>query len=198
MSYLRTAVFLDRDGTVTVERGHVTDPDDLELIAGAAEAVRSLNSAGLLVVIVSNQSGVARGLMTEVELARIHKRLESLLASKGARLDGAYYCPNYEGGSVPGYIEDSSCRKPSTWMVERACADLSIDGGSSFVVGDQATDIELASNAGIPGVLVMTGKGERAEKRLQERGIPVARRARDLSDAVDWILSSVAQREEQD
>ncbi|MBD3349128.1 MAG: HAD-IIIA family hydrolase [Candidatus Eisenbacteria bacterium] len=183
------AVFLDRDGTITVERGHITRPSDLELIDGAAKAIRNLNSAGYLAVLVSNQSGVARGLMSEEDLAGIHAALEELLSAEGALLDAAYYCPNYEGGSVPGFIEDTSCRKPDTGMIEAARRDLGMDIASSFVVGDQITDIELARNAGMPGVLVMTGKGARAEARARERGVAIARKARDLREAVAWILS---------
>jgi D-glycero-D-manno-heptose 1,7-bisphosphate phosphatase len=186
----RAAVFLDMDGTLTIERGHVTDPGDLELIEGAADAVRALNSAGLLVVLVSNQSGVSRGLMTEDDLARLHDSLEAMLSEGGAHLDAAYYCPNFEGGSVPGYTEDTSCRKPAVGMVTRAADDLSIDLESSFVVGDQLTDLELARNAGMAAVLVMTGKGARAEARALEEGLDVAYRARDVADAVSWILRS--------
>jgi len=194
MSKSRRAVFLDRDGTVTVERGHVTSAEGLEMIDGAGEAVRRLNGAGLLVVVISNQSGVARGLMAERDLAGIHAALEGLLESEGARIDAAYYCPNYEGGSVAGYTDDTSCRKPATGMVEQASRDLGIDVASSFIVGDQITDLELARNAGMPGVLVMTGKGERAEARAEERGVPIAHRAQDLGGAVDWILERLERR----
>lgn len=185
---VRRAAFLDRDGTVTVERGHVTRAEDLSLTRGAACAIRRLNEAGVLAVIVSNQSGVARGLMSEEDLALIHDALEELLAAEGARLDGAYYCPNFSEGSVERYTIDTSCRKPEIGMIERACRELDIDLSSSVVVGDQITDIELAHRAGIPGVLVMTGKGSRAEALAVERGIPVAHKAPDLGAAVDWIL----------
>jgi D-glycero-D-manno-heptose 1,7-bisphosphate phosphatase len=185
----RAAAFLDRDGTITVERGHVVSPDELELVEGAAAAIRALNEAGMLAVVVSNQSGVARGLMTEDDLARIHERLEVLLAAEGARLDGAYYCPNFADGTVERYTHDTSCRKPEIGMLTRAARDLGIDLEASAVVGDQVTDVELAHRAGIPGVLVMTGKGARADERASERGIPIAYRAADLGDAVRWLLT---------
>jgi len=194
MSVGRQAVFLDRDGTITVERGHVTSPEDLEMIEGAGKAIGRLNGAGLPVVVISNQSGVARGLMTERDLAGIHASLEGLLESEGARIDAAYYCPNYEGGSVADYTGDTSCRKPATGMLEQAVRDLGIDVPSSFLVGDQITDLELARNAGMRGVLVMTGKGERAKARAHERGVPIAHNAQDLSGAVDWILERLEKR----
>lgn len=184
----RRAVFLDRDGTITVERGYVVDPKDLQLIPGAAEGISVLNAAGLLVVVVSNQSGVARGLMSEGDLARVHRALEDLLGQQGARVDGAYYCPNYLGGSVERYTKDASCRKPSTGMLEQAARDLDIDLRSCYMVGDQATDIETANRAGIPGVLVMTGKGRDEARQAEQRGLKVAHSASDLLEAVRWIL----------
>ena len=186
----RPAAFLDRDGTITVERGHITRPDDLVLIDGAATAVRALNEAGVLAVVVSNQSGVARGLMTEEDLAGIHDALEDLLAAGGARLDAAYYCPNFAGGSVERYTTDTSCRKPATGMIERAVRDLDIDLSSSVVIGDQMTDLELAQRAGVPAVLVMTGKGPRAEARAAEQCVPIAHKAEDITAAVRWTLAA--------
>jgi D-glycero-D-manno-heptose 1,7-bisphosphate phosphatase len=184
----RTAVFLDRDGTITVERGHVTRPEDLELLDGAADAVRALNDAGVLAVLASNQSGVARGLMTEDDLARVHRRLEELLRERGARLDGAYYCPYYAGGSVPRYTRDDPCRKPGTGMLERAVRELAIGLASSWLVGDSLTDIETADRAGIPGILVLTGKGRSELARAPGRGRPVPRSEPDLAAAVRTIL----------
>jgi D-glycero-D-manno-heptose 1,7-bisphosphate phosphatase len=185
----RPAAFLDRDGTINVERGYVTSPDELVLIDGAAEAIRALNSRGVLAVVVSNQSGVARGLMTEEGLARIHERLEDLLAAFEARLDGAYYCPNFEGGSVERYAREAGCRKPATGMIERAVDDLAIDLGSSVMVGDHATDIELANALGIPGVLVETGRGRATLAEAEALGLEIAHAAPDLAAAVEWILT---------
>lgn len=189
MTALRAAAFLDRDGTITVERGHVTRPGDLTLIPGAAGAIRALNEGGVLAIVVSNQSGVARGLMTERDLALVHEALEDLLAAAGARLDGAYYCPDYADGAVERYTKDTSCRKPEMGMVDMACRDHGIDLASSVVVGDQTSDLELARRAQIPAVLVMTGKGARTDEEARARGIPVAHRASDLAGAVAWILA---------
>ncbi len=191
MTHGKRAAFLDRDGTINVERGYVTRPEDLVLIDGAGAAVRSLNEAGLLVVLVSNQSGVARGLMSEDDLARVHERLEELLAEDCARFDGAYYCPNYPEGTEERFTRDTSCRKPETGMVEQASRDLGIDVASSFMIGDHATDIELAQRAGMEGVLVMTGKGPEKRSELARAGIPIAHVAHDLTGAVAWVLERV-------
>jgi histidinol-phosphate phosphatase family protein len=188
------AVFLDRDGTITVERGHVTRPDDLALLDGAADAIRTLNDAKVLAVVVSNQSGVARGLMSEEDLGRVHAELERLLLERGARIDAAYYCPNYAGGVDERYTKDLSCRKPATGMIERAVRECGIDLAASYVVGDSSTDVELAERAGIPGVLVLTGKGAAELATAEARGIRVAHAAQDLASAVRWVLADLERR----
>lgn len=188
----RPAVFLDRDGTITVEKSYVTDPDEIELIPGAAEAIVRLRSAGFAVVIVSNQSGVARGYMTESDMAAVHRATEERLLERGAVIDGAYYCPNLEAGSVERFTHDTSCRKPATGMIDAAARDLALDVSASFMVGDQLSDLETARNAGIPGVLVMTGKGAAAQDEAERRGVPVAHCSDDLEAASAWILSEAA------
>lgn len=189
----RPAAFLDRDGTITVEKGYVTRPEDVELIAGAARAIRSLNRAGILAVVVSNQSGVGRGLMTEDDLARVHAELERLLALEGARLDAAYYCPEPPPDAPDrGVTSGPACRKPQTGMIDRALRELTIDPEASCVVGDSWTDVELARRAGVPGVLVMTGKGVESLSVVRDRGIPLAYSASDLEDAVRWIVARAA------
>ena len=184
----RPAVFLDRDGTVTVERGYVTRPEDLELIPGAGAAVRALNEAGLLAVLVSNQSGVARGLMSEEDLACVHRALEDLLGAEGAELDAAYYCPNHPDGTVGRYTRDASCRKPALGMLELATADRDIDVRTSYMVGDQLTDVGFAAGAGLTMVLVLTGKGRETERAAREKGLEVAATLPDLREAARWII----------
>ncbi len=183
------AVFLDRDGVLTVERSYITRPGELELVPGAARAVRALNNSGVRTVVVSNQSAVARGLMTEGELAAIHGRLEELLEEKGAFLDAAYYCPNLLGARVARFARDDSCRKPRTGMLEQAACDIGIDLASSYMIGDQVTDIELAERAGLTAVLVLTGKGAETRAVLSERGLEVDHVAVDIGAAVSWILN---------
>ncbi len=186
----RAAAFLDRDGTITSERGYVTRPEEVVLIDGAADAIRELNEAGVLAVIVSNQSGVARGLMSEEDMAAVHAATELLLSAGGARLSGAYYCPNHPDGTIERYTRDASCRKPAAGMLELAVRDLDIDLAQSTMVGDQITDVEFANRAGIPAVLVMTGKGAAHLELARERGLCVAAAVADLSAAVRWIFEA--------
>jgi D-glycero-D-manno-heptose 1,7-bisphosphate phosphatase len=186
----RAAAFLDRDGTITSERGYVTRPEDVVLIDGAAVAVRELNEAGVLAVIISNQSGVARGLMSEEDMAAVHAATESLLSAEGARLSGAYYCPNHPDGTVERYTRDATCRKPALGMLELAVRDLDIDVAQSTMIGDQITDVEFANRAGIPAVLVMTGKGAAHLELARERGLSVAAHVPDLGAAVRWVLDA--------
>ena len=188
MSPGRAAAFLDRDGTITVERSYITRPQDIQLVPGAAEAIVELNRSGVLAVIVSNQSGVARGLMSEEDMAAVHAATESLLLKGGAVLDGAYYCPNHPDGTVERYTRDASCRKPAKGMLELAVRDLGIDLSRSTMVGDQLTDVELANRAGIPAVLVMTGKGAAHFELAAERGLRVSAQVPDIAAAVRWIL----------
>ena len=184
----RAAAFLDRDGTITSEHGYVTRPEDVALIDGAAAAIRELNEAGILAVIISNQSGVARGLMSEEDMAAVHAATESLLSDEGAQLSGAYYCPNHPDGTLERYTRDATCRKPALGMLELAIRDLDIDVAQSTMIGDQVTDVEFANRAGIPAVLVMTGKGATHLELARERGLSVAAHVSDLGAAVRWII----------
>jgi D-glycero-D-manno-heptose 1,7-bisphosphate phosphatase len=190
----RPAVFLDRDGTLTIERGYVTRPRDLRLIDCAAGAVRALNEAGVPAVVVSNQSGVARGLMSEEDMALVHDALEHLLAEHGARLDAAYYCPNHLEGTDVRYNRDASCRKPALGMLEQAARDLDLDVAGSVMIGDQVSDLEFAANAGMPGVLVATGKGPDELEVAEARGVPVAAFLPDVAEAVAWFLRGRSSR----
>ena len=191
----RPALFLDRDGVLTVENSYITRPEDLKLAVGAAEAVRALNAAGVFAVVVSNQSGVARGFMTEQDMADVHARLEQLLGDDGARLDAAYYCPNHLEGTVERFSRDASCRKPQTGMIDAAVRDLGVDLSRSAMVGDQLTDVELAERAGIPCVLVETGKGATSFEEARAAGLPVAEFVPGVLDAARWMVARLEQRE---
>ena len=166
------AVFLDRDGTLNVEANRVSSADELELIPGAGEAVRRLNRAGLLAVVVTNQSVIARGDCTEGGLKQIHDKLEALLREQGAYLDAIYHCPHHPDGGLrrarAKLNVECDCRKPGTAMIERAKLDLSIRLGSSWMIGDTTTDLQTAHNAGIRSILVRTGYGGR-DRRWRAR-----------------------------
>lgn len=146
------AVFLDRDGTVIRERHYLSDPAGVELLPHAAEGLRRLQTLGFALAIVTNQSGVGRGLYDEARLRQIHERMQNLLRSEGVRLAAIYFCPH-----TP---EDAcACRKPATGLLERARAELGCAFADSFVIGDKPCDIELGRNAGTRTILVRTGYG---------------------------------------
>jgi D-glycero-D-manno-heptose 1,7-bisphosphate phosphatase len=154
----KPAVFLDRDGTINVEKDYLYRVEEFEFIPGAVEAIRLLNQAGYLVVVVTNQSGVARGYYTEADVKQLHLHIDAVLASQGARVDAWYYCPHHEQGKPP-YNQECDCRKPMPGMLLQAAADHAIDLTRSWMVGDKPADIEAGQTAGCRQVLVMTGYG---------------------------------------
>jgi D,D-heptose 1,7-bisphosphate phosphatase len=157
----RPAIFLDRDGTLNVEKGHLRRPEDLELIPGVGSALRSLRQAGFRLIVLTNQPVIARGEATETDVAAIHRRLEWELGKEGAYLDAIYVCPHHPDRGFPGerleLKKQCDCRKPATGLFERACRELGIDPSNSWLVGDQTRDIESARRAGVRSVLVQTG-----------------------------------------
>ncbi len=178
------AVFLDRDGTINAEVDYLSDPDDLRLVDRAGEAIARLNRAGYLCVVITNQSGIARGKLTEDRLGQIHRRLDELLAAKGAHIDHYEACPHHPDYGSQLYRQDCECRKPKPGMYLQAQAALGIDLQGSWAVGDSSRDLEAATRIGVPGFLVSTGKPVSAESR--ERWNVV----HDISAAVDQILSA--------
>jgi len=178
----KPAVFLDRDGTIIVEKGYISNPDDVELIAGAAEAIKILNAAEYPVVVVSNQSGVARGFFTEDDVKRVNERMLELLSLSGAHVDAVYYCPHHRDGVVPEYAIDCECRKPGLGMIKKAALELGVY--PIAVVGDREADVRLAVNASVPGILVLTGYGERQPDEVKSMASFIAA---DLLEAAVWI-----------
>lgn len=161
---LKPAVFLDRDGTINQEVGYIRDLKNLALIPGAAEAIRNLNQLGIPVVVVTNQSGVARGYYPESWMEQLHGRLKELLAAEGAELDGVYYCPHLPDGEVAEYSFDCDCRKPEPGMLEQAAQELHLDLSRSFMIGDKATDIDVGLRVGCKTILLRSGYGEQVLK----------------------------------
>lgn len=149
---LQPAAFLDRDGVLNVDHGYVYLPERLEWIAGAPEAVRLLNDAGYIVIVVTNQSGVARGYFDEAAVHRFNAHLQDGLAAHGAHVDAFYYCPHHPQGTVKDFAIDCLCRKPGTGMLEQAAAEWPIDRARSFMIGDRDGDIGAASAFGIRGI----------------------------------------------
>ncbi len=181
------AVFLDRDGTLIEEVEFLSRPEQVRLIPGAARAVSALNRAGYRVVLVTNQSGVARGLFTLDDLERIHQRLRELLAGEGARLDAIYVCPHHpREGTAPEFTRPCGCRKPAPGMFRDAVAKLKLDPAASVWVGDRWRDLAAAEAMGGRSVLVMTGYGPDEAPKPECRPTLVAP---DLRRAGEWILS---------
>ncbi len=178
------AVFLDRDGTINEDSGFLADPAGLRLLPGVGSGLRLLQEGGFRLVVVSNQSGVARGYLTEATLAAIHQRLERLLETEGVTLCGVYYCPHHPEGAPP-YRQACDCRKPQGGLVERAAREHKIDLSRSYVVGDQPVDIELARQSGMTAILVLTGQGRFA---LESGHVQADHVAADMTAAARWIL----------
>jgi D-glycero-D-manno-heptose 1,7-bisphosphate phosphatase len=185
----RRAVFIDRDGTISEEVGYVNHPSRYRVFPFAAEAIKSLNEAGWLAVLVTNQAGVARGYFKEDVIAAVHGLLARELERNGARLDAVYYCPHHPAVGEPPYRADCDCRKPRPGLITRAAAEHDIDLAASWMVGDRYGDVELARNAGVRAALVLTGygRGEFEYQRGAWRGEPDLI-AENLLEAVREIL----------
>ncbi|MEC8494231.1 MAG: D-glycero-beta-D-manno-heptose 1,7-bisphosphate 7-phosphatase [Planctomycetota bacterium] len=186
----RPAVFLDRDGTLNVEVDYLADPARFELLPGAAEGLARLAAAGFALVVVTNQSGVARGLLDEDVLARIHDRMAADLAAHGVTLDLVLYCPHHPTEGSGAHRADCSCRKPRPGMLLEAAGRLELDLHASWCIGDSLRDLEAAAAVGARGVLVRTGKGasqEAALARLTWTGTTVVD---DIGDAASLILEA--------
>ncbi|HOT30194.1 MAG TPA: HAD family hydrolase [Candidatus Ozemobacteraceae bacterium] len=180
---MRRAVFLDRDGTLNPDPGYISRPEDFELFPETPKTLRRLRDAGFLLIIVTNQSGVARGIIPPASLERIHEKMRRELERAGAAPDAIYVCPHHPDFPQPGHAAGTACgcRKPEPGLVIRAIADWKIDAASSFVVGDRMTDVQMGLAAGVPPVLV--GPKKPSDLPPHVPCLP------DLPAAVDWILS---------
>jgi heptosyltransferase-2 len=183
----KIAVFLDRDGTINQDVGHIGTIDRFEMIPGAAEAITRLNRRGIQVMIVTNQSGAARGFFTEEQIGEVHRYLRELLSKGGGHLDAIYYCPHHPE------IVPCTCRKPQMGMIERAILEHQVDLSGSYVVGDKPLDMGLA-RGGMKGVLVRTGHGEASLQEMVQAGTRPDHVADDLPAAVAWILEDLQRR----
>lgn len=183
------AVFLDRDGTINEDVGYLERLERFTIFPWSVDAVRLLNRAGFLVVVVTNQAGIARGLIEESFIDEAHRHIDEIMKAGGARMDAYYYCPHHPDGSVAAYRRACDCRKPAPGMLHRAERELGIDLSRSFVVGDKWIDVELAQNAGARGILVRTGYGRTEERRPREN-VRAAAVVENLIEAVGWILRS--------
>ena len=191
MSRERRAVFIDRDGTISEEVGYVNHVSRYRVFPFAAEAIRTLNRAGWLAVLVTNQAGVARGYFAEELIGEVHGVLAAALKLGGARLDAVYYCPHHPTVGEPPYRLDCDCRKPRPGLIRRAAEELDIDLRQSWMVGDRYSDTELARNAGVRAAFVLTGYGrgeyEHQSQAWKHRPDLVAE---NLLEAVRKIIST--------
>lgn len=181
---LRRAVFLDRDGTINEEAGYLSKIEDCRFIPGSIEAISRLSAAGFLVVIVTNQSGIARGYYSEADMLKLHRHMDTIIASGGGKVDGWYFCPHHPDHGPKSDVCD--CRKPLPGMLYRAADDLRINLGSSWMIGDKIADFYAGKAAGCRSLLVKTGYGEKYESN-PGAGIIVFD---DLLAAADYILTS--------
>jgi D-glycero-D-manno-heptose 1,7-bisphosphate phosphatase len=184
----RRAVFIDRDGTINEEAGYPADFARMKIYPESYEAVRLINEAGFLAIVVTNQSGIGRGLLTESDLAAIHDKMRAAFTTHGARLDAFYYCPHYELSPDPRYGIACECRKPNPGLARRAAADFAIDLKRSYMIGDKPDDVAFGLNIGATPILVSTGFGRESEKKLREQGLPPVRVAANFLAAVRWIV----------
>jgi D-glycero-D-manno-heptose 1,7-bisphosphate phosphatase len=185
---MKLAVFLDRDGTINEEMGYINHIDRFVLIPGAAGAIRSINESELKAVVVTNQSGAARGYFPKELIDQVHQKMSDLLEKEGAFLDGIYTCTHAPPSK--GKSGGCSCRKPKIGLMKQAAQDLNLDLEKSYVVGDRFKDVEMARNAGAKAILVLTGYGKGELEFLGPGGkVRADFVAEDLAEAVEWILS---------
>jgi D-glycero-D-manno-heptose 1,7-bisphosphate phosphatase len=183
------AIFFDRDGTLLVETGYLSHPSLVKPYHFAAEALKLSREAGFLNVVVTNQSGIARGYLHEPDLETIHERMRSLLAQEGAGVDAIYYCPHHPAGAVPEYSITCDCRKPGTGLGLRAINQFGIDPALSYAVGDKVTDFLFGRNLGARPCLVRTGYGDAESERLVQLGLEKADIFDNVLEAARYIVA---------
>jgi D-glycero-D-manno-heptose 1,7-bisphosphate phosphatase len=189
---MKRAVFIDRDGTISEEVGYINHPSRFRVFPYAAAAIKHLNDAGWLAIVVTNQAGVARGYFSEDMIQTVHGEMTKALENGGARLDAVYYCAHHPSvGELP-YRFDCDCRKPKPGLISRAARDFSIDLAGSWMVGDRYSDVELARNAGVKSMFVLSGygRGEWEHQRASWAAQPDLI-AEDLLEAVRVIVAQV-------
>ncbi len=179
------AVFVDRDRTLMEDPGYISEPEAVKLLPGVELAIKSLHQAGYKVVVVTNQSGVARGLLTEEALGEIHAELRRQLSAKGVHLDGIYYCPYHPEGTVERYAKESDLRKPQPGMLLEAASELDIDLSRSWMVGDSARDVEAGQRAGCRTIRV---RSSQTHPQDSDESAQADHSVRNLVDAARIIL----------
>ncbi len=182
------AIFLDRDDTLIEDPGYISNPEQVKILDGVPGALIQLKALGYKLIVVSNQSGVARGIITEKKLEEIHDRLKQLLAEKNAYLDKIYYCPYHPDGIVPKYKKESNCRKPNPGMLLRAYAEMKIDLAQSWCIGNSDRDIEAGAKAGCRTILIDTPyRTKEKDLRKTQSAVTPDYKAVNIKEAVNII-----------
>ena len=185
---MKPAAFLDRDGTIVQDGGYPCDHRRICIYPFTTASIRRLNDAGIPVVVVTNQSAVARGICTSQQVEAVNQWIRSRLMDEGARIDAFYWCPFHPEGSVPGYVKTSPMRKPAPGMLQLAAREMDLDLQKSVMIGDKLSDIAAGAAAGCRTILVRTGYGESESNRVEEAGIHPGYVADDLREAVSlWM-----------
>ena len=185
----RAAAFLDRDGTIIDDVGYLRDLSQIDLLPWSADSIRQLNEAGYLVVVVTNQSGVARGYFDEAHVRATHAAIDAALAARGARIDAYYFCPHHPEAASPRYGGVCDCRKPASGLLLRAARDLAIDLSRSYMVGDWWRDVQAGRAAGTRTVLIRSGRSAAHQPAQPDMPRPDAI-LNNLMEAAAWILRS--------
>ncbi|MBQ6975026.1 MAG: D-glycero-beta-D-manno-heptose 1,7-bisphosphate 7-phosphatase [Selenomonadaceae bacterium] len=154
---MNKAIFFDRDGVLNVDVIDLHELEKFQWIDGAVDAIKLCNERGFLVVVITNQSGIARGIFTEDDVKKIHSNMQAELEKVGAHIDAFYYCPHHPNGTVEPYAKVCDCRKPKPGLILSACKDLDIDPEKSVMIGDKMRDIESGKNAGVKGAILFEG-----------------------------------------
>lgn len=181
------AVFLDRDGTLIEERGYLDRLDLLELFPWTSDAIRLLNRAGFLTVVVTNQAAIGRGIIDEPFLNVVHAEMDRRMALGRAKIDRYYFCPHYPESAIERYRQECRCRKPGPGMIEQACREMGLDADRSVMVGDRWIDVASGQAAGVRSVMVRTGHGGH-DAENQVEGVRADAILNNLMEAVGWIL----------
>lgn len=184
------AAFIDRDGSLIVEKGYLDDVKKVKFYSRSIAALKMLKEAGFKAVVVTNQSGIARGYFTEKFVKDTHGHINALLKKHGLKIDGFYYCPHHQKAVREKYRKDCSCRKPNTGMLDAAVLKFKIDLKKSVTIGDKLSDVKLGHNAGAKGILVLTGYGRKEKAKIKEKGIIPDFIARDFYSAVKWAVNA--------
>lgn len=184
----KRAVFLDRDGTINKDPGYINKADNLRILPGVYRALKKLKKSDFYMIITSNQSGIARGLIKMEELERVNEELIKRLRKKNIVVDKIYFCPHLASGIIHPWNRKCSCRKPAAGMLEKAARDFNLDLKKSFVVGDKLTDILAGKKCNCKTILVLTGDGKKEKRNITGKTKPDFI-ARNLNEAVNWIIN---------